>query len=93
MHTTNTKEIFITLPDERTRAVIRTRDFLLRLASVYSKDGYKKIPKEVRLEAIRLLRHYPGTWELARAARGEDDIFDEAEAERLSPVWEKLGYE
>ncbi len=53
----------MTLPHERTRAVIRTREFLARLATPYG-DGIKKIPAEVRQEARRLLRHYPSWFDL-----------------------------
>jgi len=48
----------MTLPNERTRSVLHARDFLLRLASPYG-GGLKRIPKDVRDEARRLLRHYP----------------------------------
>lgn len=43
----------MTIPVERTRAVIQTLDFL-QLLSVA-----KGVPAEIRLEAHRLLRHYP----------------------------------
>jgi hypothetical protein len=52
----------MTLPDERTRAVINTREFLLRLCSPYG--GFKRIPGEVREEARRLLKHFPNTFDL-----------------------------
>ena len=48
----------MTLPNERTRSVIHTEKFLVRLATPYG-GGLKRIPKEVRDEALRLLRHYP----------------------------------
>jgi hypothetical protein len=66
----------MTLPNERTRAVINTHDFLVRLISPYNKDGIKKIPKAVRQEALWLLRHYPMPFELHAAARGAPHIFD-----------------
>jgi hypothetical protein len=66
----------MTLPAERTRAVIRAREFLLRLCSPYG-GGIKRIPREVRQEARRLLRHYPGWFDLGRA-----DAFD-TDAARL----------
>ena len=49
----------MTMPDERTRAAIRAHSFLVRLSSPYLPDGFKRIPKEVREEARRILRHYP----------------------------------
>ena len=49
----------MTLPEQSDRAVAQTREFLVRLASPYGEDGIKGIRKEVRAEALRLLRHYP----------------------------------
>jgi hypothetical protein len=66
----------MTLPNERTRSVINTQDFLLRLASPYG-GGLKRIPKNVRDEARRLLRHYPHSFDLSRA-----DCWDPLEALR-----------
>ena len=60
----------MTMPSERTRAVIRARDFLVRLCSPYG-GGIERIPREVRDEARQLLRHYPGWFDLGRA-----DAFD-----------------
>jgi hypothetical protein len=48
----------MTLPNERTRSVLNTHQFLVRLANPYG-GGLKRIPKDVRAEALRLLRHYP----------------------------------
>ena len=47
----------MTTPEERTRSIISVRQFLTKLLS--AKNGYKRIPKEVRKEAYRLLKHYP----------------------------------
>lgn len=66
----------MTVPRERTSAVIRARDLLLRIASPYG-GGFKRIPKAVREEARRVLRHYPGWYDLGRA-----DAFDTAAASR-----------
>jgi hypothetical protein len=71
----------MTLPHERTRAVIRARDFLARLSSPYLPDGIKRVPSEVRDEARRLLRHYPTLVDMAHAA----DQFDAEEARRHYP--------
>jgi hypothetical protein len=67
----------MTLPSERTRAVIRTAQFLDRLAD--SHGGFKRIPKQVREIARGLLRHYPHLCDVGRA-----DCFDTAEAKRLA---------
>lgn len=45
----------MTMPYERTSAVLQTRKFLNELA--YSKKT--NIPQEIASEAHRLLRHYP----------------------------------
>lgn len=68
----------MTLPRERTSAVIRAGEFLLRLCSPYN-GGIKGIPREVREEARRILRHYPGPYHL-----GRPESF-EAEAPIASP--------
>jgi hypothetical protein len=49
----------MTLPEQSERAVAQTREFLVRLSSPYVEDGIKGIRREVRAEALRLLRHYP----------------------------------
>jgi hypothetical protein len=68
----------MTLPSERTRAVLNTREFLRRLSSPYTKDGYKRIPVEVRMEARRLLRHFPAAWDTHKAAKDCPEVFDTA---------------
>ncbi len=67
----------MTLPAERTSSVIRTQDFLLRLASPH--QGIKRVPQAVREEARRLLRHYPHWFDLGRA-----DSFDTDAAKRIA---------
>jgi hypothetical protein len=42
--------------------VAQTREFLVRLASPYGEGAIKGIRREVRAEALRLLRHYPLSW-------------------------------
>ena len=55
----------MTLPAERSRAVLQARAFLTRLANPYVPGGIKRIPKAVRQEALRVLRHYPMGFEVA----------------------------
>jgi len=69
----------MTLPCERTRAVINAREFLFRLSTPYIENGIKKIPAAVRDEARRLLRHYPSVVDLACAALS----FSEEEADKI----------
>lgn len=52
----------MTLPEQSDRAVAQTREFLVRLASPYVEGGIKGIRREVRAEALALLRHYPFSW-------------------------------
>lgn len=58
----------MTLPYERTRAIIQTEDFLIEL----SKD--KSLPDEKRQEARRLLRHYPTRKEVLLAGEIEEKL-------------------
>jgi hypothetical protein len=57
----------MTLPCERTRAVLNVREFLYRLSTPYIANGIKRIPAAVRDEARRLLRHYPNVVDLKYA--------------------------
>ena len=68
----------MTLPDERYRSVKQTEEFLRELC-------YKtpRIPKAVREEARRLLRHYPTTYDLDRAAARSPDVF----AAEMDPLY------
>ena len=52
----------MTLPEQSDRAVAQTRQFLVRLSSPYVEGGIKGIRREVRAEALRLLRHYPQSY-------------------------------
>lgn len=63
----------LTLPDERYRAVRFAEEFLQRLAG----GEYPRTPKAVRSEAAAILRHYPGSWDMRRAARAAPEVFAE----------------
>jgi hypothetical protein len=52
----------VTLPEQAGRAVHQAREFLLRLSSPYGEGAIKCIRREIRAEALRLLRHYPYSW-------------------------------
>jgi hypothetical protein len=58
----------MTLPDERTRAVTKTRAFLRALLRP---DLTPKVPRWIRDEAYACLRHYPGVLEINAAAEGK----------------------
>jgi DNA-binding protein Fis len=63
----------MTLPDERYRAVKSAQQFLARLAG----GEYPRVPKAVRGEAYRILRHYPLDWDLKQAADAAPHVFQE----------------
>jgi hypothetical protein len=69
----------MTLPDERYRAVVETAKFLEALSF---SGSTKRIPLAIRQQARRLLHHYPGEWDMQRAAENSPDIFQE----RMEPV-------
>ena len=64
----------MTLPDERYRAVIQTRRFLLDLLSP---QHTPRVPKSVRDTACSMLRHYPSDWDMNRAAQAAPEVFQE----------------
>lgn len=59
----------MTMPNERTRSVLQTRRFLEELAGA----KVMGIPEEVRVEARRLLRHFPDTYDLELSAEACPD--------------------
>jgi hypothetical protein len=61
----------MTLPDERYRAIRQTRQFLLDLQD---RTVYPRVPRAVRAEAYRLLRHYPGDYDLERLAEKSPNV-------------------
>ena len=60
----------MTMPSERTRSIIQTREFLADL----SRD--KTLPETVQTEARRLLRHYPTADEVLLAGKVEEQRED-----------------
>ena len=66
----------MTLPVERTRSVQSAADFLLRLCRP---EFSKRIPKAVREEARRILRHYPTAYDLSDLARRAPDRWGKPE--------------
>ncbi|WP_280326569.1 BPSL0761 family protein [Pseudomonas sp. BN102] len=56
----------MTMPRERTRSIIQTREFLVDLSS------NQELPEAVRNEARRLLRHYPAANEVLLAGKVEE---------------------
>jgi hypothetical protein len=70
----NSREWNMTLPDERYRAVVQTRRFLLDLCN---REHTPRVPKIVRDTARSMLRHYPSDWDMQRAAEGAPEVFQE----------------
>lgn len=68
----------MTLPDERYRAVVQTRRFLLDLCN----PQHTRVPKIIRQHARAMLRHYPDDWNMEEAAKAAPDIF----MVRMDPV-------
>lgn len=64
----------MTLPDERYRAVIRTRQFLLNLCNP---QHTPRVPALVRDEARYCLRHFPDTYDMQTASELAPNIFSE----------------
>lgn len=75
----------MTLPYERTRAVIRAREFLERLMLPPRAGGIGDISGDVRREARWILRHYPHPFEICR-----EDSFDPAAVEEHVERMESL---
>ena len=61
----------MTLPDERYRAIQQTCQFLQALRDP---AVYPRVPRAVRAEAHRLLRHYPGDYDLDRLAEKAPNV-------------------
>lgn len=62
----------MTLPFERKNAVIRVKEFLYELLDPKKTP---RIPSEIRTRAAKLLKHYPGIWEMEKAGRDAPDVF------------------
>ena len=56
----------MTMPHERTRAVVHTRQFLIEL----TRD--KTLPEHVRDGAHHMLRHYPSDYEVLSVGKAEE---------------------
>jgi hypothetical protein len=63
----------MTLPDERYRAVLAAERLLKDLCDP---SKTPRVPKEIRQRASGCLRHYPGAWDMDRAAHGAPQVFE-----------------
>ena len=66
----------MTMPDERFRAVVKTREFLQEILTT------PRVPKNIKDGARWCLRHYPSNWDMQRTALQAPDVFQE----RMEPV-------
>ncbi len=73
----------MTLPDERYRAVVQTRRFLLDLCNP---EHTPRVPKLIRETARSMLRHYPSDWDMQRAAAECPEVFQE----RMEPLYRMI---
>jgi hypothetical protein len=64
------------MPDERFRAVVKTREFLQEILTT------PRVPKNIKDSARWCLRHYPSDWDMQRTALQAPDVFQE----RMEPV-------
>ena len=60
----------MTMPSERTRSVIQTREFLIELSR------NTDFPETTRRQAKQLLRHYPSQIEMLDAGQLEEHLTD-----------------
>jgi hypothetical protein len=68
----------VTMPDERTRAILHARQFLYELMDP------KKTPKvsaKVRIRARQILKHFPSDHDMGYAADGAPSTFGHLEDE------------
>ena len=64
----------MTMPSERRSAVNRTREFLVDLMNPKKTP---RVPKEIRENAYRCLKHYPSEYDMELAEEQAPDIFGE----------------
>ena len=67
------------MPNERRNAVNYTRQFLVDLMDPKKTP---RVPKEIRKEAYRCLKHYPGEYYMEQAAMCAPGIFGEWDSTR-----------
>ncbi|UOV01773.1 BPSL0761 family protein [Pseudoxanthomonas mexicana] len=79
----------MTMPEERTRNVLQAGAFLKELAAS------KAVPKQVREEAYRLLRHYPTLSDIEAIAQHEEELWQHTQSffrtpyltSKIDPDW------
>lgn len=66
----------MTLPNERTRAVLNAQRFLRDLLDPKKTP---RVPKTVRKGAYWVLRHFPGSFDMEQASKKAPDVFGKVE--------------
>ena len=66
----------MTLPFERYRSVEKTREFLLALLDPRKTP---RVPLQIRKEARKCLKHFPGFFHMERAQQKDPDTWGEYE--------------
>ena len=74
----------MTLPNERSRAILNAREFL---RSLLDPKQTPKVPRAIRRAAGNVLKHYPRSFDLIRASKKFKDTLD---ADVFSKDIEKL---
>jgi len=64
----------MTLPDERFRSIFRTAEFLAELTDP---KATPRIPKKIRDDARRYLRHYPNYYDLKEIEQAAPHVVQE----------------
>lgn len=75
----------MTLPNERTRAVKYAQEFM---RSLLDPKQTPRVPKAIRKEAYRVLRHFPNTLDISQAAEKLPNVFAKPECDH---EWRILG--
>ena len=73
----------MTLPDERYRALERTRQFLLNLINP---EHTPRVSKLIREEARACLRHFPTQYDMQIASDRAPEVFQE----RMEPLYRMI---
>ncbi len=73
----------MTLPDERYRSLVQTKQFLMELLSAQKTP---RVPKHIRYQALGLLRHWPDDYHLHKMTLDMPNYF----AEQIEPVTRML---
>lgn len=73
------REHTMTLPDERYRSLVHTKQFLMELLDPAKTP---RVPKDIRRRASACLRHWPDTYHMTEIARALPQHF----AERMEPL-------